>query len=70
MLGLFISGCTAEKEPAAPDVPAQVNEIAPGLLAEYLDPQDLPDSLELLPPPEEGSAAFSLDLETSRACTC
>jgi acid phosphatase (class A) len=60
--------CTGEKVPAAADVPTQVNEIAPGLLAGYLSPDELPNSLELLPPPpEEGSAAFALDRETSSA---
>lgn len=48
-------------------VPGLVKEIAPGLLEGYLSPEDLPNSLELLPPPPaEGSAAFALDQETSR----
>ena len=68
MLSLFLIGCAGESEPPAPDVPSQVNEIAPGLLVGYLAPEELPNSLELLPaPPEEGSAAFALDQETSRA---
>ncbi len=47
--------------------PAAVKEIHPGLLEGYLSPEDLPNSLELLPsPPAEGSAAFALDQEVSR----
>ena len=46
---------------------AAVPEIHPGILAGYLDPATLPDSLALLPPPPaDGSAALALDEETSR----
>ena len=47
--------------------PAAVPEIHPGILAGYLDPETLPDSLALIPPPPaEGSAALALDEEVSR----
>ena len=47
--------------------PAAVPEIHPGILAGYLQPDSLPDSLALLPPPPaEGSAARELDEEVSR----
>lgn len=47
--------------------PAAVPEIAPGILAGYLQPEALPNSLALLPPPPtEGSAALALDEEVSR----
>jgi acid phosphatase (class A) len=47
--------------------PAPVPEIRPGILAGYLKPEVLPDSLALLPPPPAaGSAAFTLDQEVSR----
>ncbi len=47
--------------------PAPVPEIHPGILAGYLDPETLPNSLALLPPPPtEGSAALALDEEVSR----
>ncbi|MBW1725663.1 MAG: phosphatase PAP2 family protein, partial [Deltaproteobacteria bacterium] len=47
--------------------PAAVPEIHPGILAGYLQPEALPNSLALLPPPPaEGSAAHSLDDEVSR----
>jgi len=47
--------------------PPPVTEIHPGILAGYLQPETLPDSLGLLPqPPAEGSAALALDLEVSR----
>ena len=47
--------------------PAPVPEIRPGILAGYLQPEALPNSLALLPPPPaEGSAAFAFDEEVSR----
>ncbi|MCK4794229.1 MAG: hypothetical protein KAV87_61445, partial [Desulfobacteraceae bacterium] len=47
--------------------PAAVPEIHPGILAGYLQPEALPNSLTLLPPPPaSGSAAFALDEEVSR----
>lgn len=47
--------------------PAAVPEIHPGILAGYLDPETLPNSLALLPPPPaEGSDALALDEEVSR----
>jgi acid phosphatase (class A) len=47
--------------------PAAVPEIRPGILAGYLQPEVLPNSLALIPPPPaEGSAAFALDEEVSR----
>jgi len=47
--------------------PAAVPEIAPGILAGYLQPEVLSNSLALIPPPPaEGSAAFALDEEVSR----
>jgi acid phosphatase (class A) len=48
-------------------VPAAVPEIHPGLLAGYLPPQELPNSLALVPkPPTAGSTAFTLDAEIYR----
>ncbi|NQT69944.1 MAG: phosphatase PAP2 family protein [Desulfobacteraceae bacterium] len=47
--------------------PAAVPEIHPGILAGYLKPEMLPNSLALIPPPPaEGSAALALDEEVSR----
>ncbi len=47
--------------------PAAVPEIHPGILAGYLQPEALPNSLALLPPPPAaGSAALALDEEVSR----
>ena len=47
--------------------PAAVPEMRPGVLAGYLKPEALPNSLALLPPPPaEGSAALALDKEVSR----
>jgi len=47
--------------------PAEVPEIRPGILAGYLQPEELPNSMDLVPPPPaKGSAAFALDEEVSR----
>jgi len=47
--------------------PAAVPEIHPGILAGYLQPEVLPNSLALIPPPPaEGSSALALDEEVSR----
>jgi acid phosphatase (class A) len=47
--------------------PVAVPEIHPGILAGYLKPEVLPNSLALIPPPPaEGSAALALDEEVSR----
>ena len=59
----MIAGCAGLEGQSKP---AAVPEILPGILAGYLDPETLPSSLELLPPPAAGSAAFALDEEFSR----
>lgn len=47
-------------------IPAEVPEIHPGLLAGYLPPEALPNSLALIPPPPaDGSAALAFDTEVS-----
>ena len=47
--------------------PTAVPEIHPGILAGYLKPEELPNSLDLVPPPPAaGSAALALDEEVSR----
>ena len=60
---LILGGCSTVEQKRGP---APVKEIHPGLLEGYLSADDLPNSLELVPPPPlEGSAAFVLDQETS-----
>jgi acid phosphatase (class A) len=60
----IIAGCAGLEGQTKP---AAVPEIRPGILAGYLDPETLPDSLVLIPPPPaEGSAARALDEEVSR----
>lgn len=60
----ILAACTAIDRQTKP---AAVPEIHPGILAGYLDPETLPNSLALLPPPPaEGSAALALDEEVSR----
>ena len=71
ILAVLAAGCaglgtTDAGRGAAGDALEPVPEIAPGILAGYLEPQSLPDSVALLPPPPaEGSAAWALDLEAS-----
>ena len=63
VVSTIFAGCVPAERQGSP---AEVKEIRPGLLEGYLDPGDLPNSLELLPPPPaEGSAAFALDLDVS-----
>jgi len=58
-----MAACARFKKESSPAVP----EIRPGILAGYLNPEVLPNSLALLPPPPaEGSAALALDEEVSR----
>ena len=59
-----IAGCAGlEKQSKS----AEVSEIRPGILAGYLQPEMLPNSLALIPPPPaEGSAALALDEDVSR----
>ena len=60
----IIAGCAGL---AGNGRPAAVPEIHPGILAGYLNPKTLPDSLALIPPPPDGgSAAFALDKEVSQ----
>ena len=58
------AGCASVEQQAGP---MAVPEIHPGILAGYLQPEVLPNSLALIPPPPaQGSAAFALDEEVSR----
>ena len=60
LLGFVVAGCATAPEP--------VPEIRPGLLAGYLDPKQLLNSLALLPSPPAGSAeALENDEAISRA---
>ncbi len=60
----IITGCAGFQKQSKP---AAVPEIHPGILAGYVKPETLPNSLALLPPPPaESSAAFELDEEVSR----
>lgn len=68
-----LAACATAKPPAAalPPVAAEeVGEVRPGtgILKGYLKPEELPDSLALLPPPpERRSARFEADMEAFRA---
>jgi hypothetical protein len=55
------AGCASTKQQSGP---MAVPEIHPGILAGYLQPEELPNSLDLVPPPPAaGSAALALDEE-------
>jgi len=59
----IIAGCAGFQKQSPDPVP----EIMPGILAGYLNQDELPTSLALLPPPPaEGSAALGLDEAVSR----
>ena len=61
---VIIAGCASFERQGKP---AAVPEIHPGILAGYLQPEALPNSLALIPPPPaKGSAALALDEEVSR----
>ena len=61
---LLTAGCARHKSQS---MPAAVPEIRPGILAGYLTPEVLPNSLALIPPPPAaGSAVFALDKAVSR----
>ena len=60
----IIAGCAGFEGQSKP---AAVPEIHPGILAGYLQPEALPNSLELVPPPPaKGFAKLALDEEVSR----
>ncbi len=60
---LFWASCSTLEAPAWPE---SVPEIRAGILQGYLETEEYPDSLSLLPPPpEEGSAAYEADLAIS-----
>ena len=55
---------TETHQQAVTSLSKEIKEISPGILAGYLSKEEIPNSLELVPPPpEEGSAAFMLDQE-------
>ena len=63
VLAVFVS-CTSFQRHREP---AEVPEIRPGILEGYLQSEELPNSLMLLPPPPaEDSAGLALDREVSR----
>jgi acid phosphatase (class A) len=66
LLLMFVCvGCAGLEQSKAP---APVPEIRPGILQGYLEAEELPDSLALLPPPPaEGSAALARDQEAANA---
>lgn len=58
------SGCSHSQQT---NIPESVEEIHPGILKGYLDTDEMPNSLSLVPaPPAEGSAAFALDKDVSQ----
>ena len=67
---IAVGGCAAPTRIVAPTSAQQVGEFKPGLLNGYLSPEELPDSLALLPaPPAPGSAAQADDEAVFRELT-
>jgi len=66
LLSVLMLSCgtqTVVQEPST-SLSKDLKEISPGILQGYLSEDEIPNSLELVPPPpEEGSAAFQLDQE-------
>ena len=66
LLSVLMLSCgtqTVVQEPST-SLSKDLKEISPGILEGYLSEDEIPNSLELVPPPpEEGSAAFQLDQE-------
>jgi len=61
---IFLAGCVSIEKQSRPE---PVPEVHPGILQGYLPDDELPESLELLPPPpSEGSSAFALDRDISK----
>jgi acid phosphatase (class A) len=57
-----LAGCSTVKPVVAPTSAAEVGELRPGFVKGYLAPEQLPDSLALLPaPPAPGTAAQAAD---------
>ncbi len=70
LLLALAQGCSTQ--PASPKIPtlAEIPEIRPGILAGYLPPDQLPDSLSILPPPPlPDSPAYEYDLARNRQLT-
>jgi len=64
ILFLFVQGCTTQKNVTS--LSLNVPEVHKGILQGYLSEHELPNSLSLVPPPpEEGSAAYALDIEVA-----
>lgn len=62
MLGLASCASPAVQDRTPPAASAPIPEIRPGIMAGYLDPKQLADSLALLPaPPAPGTPAFAND---------
>ena len=60
ILFLFVLGCTSQKEVTS--LSLNIPEVHKGILQGYLSEDQLPNSLELVPPPpKEGSAAYAED---------
>jgi len=64
ILFLFVQGCANQKQVTS--LSLDIPEVHKGILQGYLSEDELPNSLKLVPsPPEEGSAAYALDLDVA-----
>ncbi len=64
-LPILMLGCTSQTkqdQPVITSLSKEIQEISPGVLAGYLSEKEIPNSLQLVPPPpQKGSAAFKFD---------
>ncbi len=67
VLSILMLSCTQQttaQEKITTSLSKEIKEISPGILEGYLSKDEIPNSLQLVPPPpEEGSAALMLDQE-------
>jgi acid phosphatase (class A) len=67
VLSILMLSCTQQtttQEQVTTSLSKEIKEISPGILEGYLSKDEIPNSLQLVPPPpEEGSAALMLDQE-------
>ena len=64
ILFLFLLACSSKKEVTS--LSLNIPEVHEGILQGYLSEDEVPNSLELVPPPpEEGSAAYAFDVEVA-----
>lgn len=66
LCAVMMTGSLFAEPPSGTSLSREIREVRPGILEGYLEKDELPDSLALLPPPPaKGSAAFQYDQEVA-----